>query len=162
MKKIITEIKTDHIDFSWHDIVSQLSNSFRLTVEESNSLEKSKIAKLIGALPFLANCTNPERVALNHLSTYMVALKGSKSLSYHTSLDDSDVLSRLDEINTFKSGGKQENKYNPINAGVWDYKILVDSLISDIEEIECKIMDEYFSISDAVFSSWSYDANRFK
>lgn len=175
------DINIDHS--SWIGIVGQLKISFRLTDNEVKKLEESKIARLIGAIPFLAKCDNPERKAINHLSTYLAAARGSKVLSLHNLDDDRDILARLEEINTFTSGDPKiiekgmkllalnmvhdylrdmeedrlNNKYNPLNSGVWNYQKVVDQLITDINSIECKEMDELFSTSDAVFSVWDND-----
>lgn len=166
--------------YNWDGFVKQPTISFRLSEKEGITPNETKVAQLIGAIPFLAKSNNPERKAINHLSTYLAAARGSKVLSRHTVENDNDILTRLEEINTFTSGDpniieksmkllalnmvhdylrdmeedRLNKKYNPLNSGVWNYQEIVDQLITDINSIECKEMDEFFSTSDGVFSQW--------
>lgn len=169
-------------EFNWDHQVSQISESFRFNDKERASLRESKIAKLIGVLPFLSSCENQERTSLRHLATYIIASRGSKDVFYHNIFDNNDVLSRLYSINTFVGGDKLviekgmkllalnmvhnylrdieedsiRNKYNPIASGVWNYKLIVKELEHDISKIDYKEMDEYFNIIEAPFSYWGY------
>ncbi|MCK4543880.1 MAG: hypothetical protein KAU17_16730 [Spirochaetales bacterium] len=42
--------------------------------DEKNRFSEHSIPKLIGAIPLLAGSDEPERTALDHLSTYILAL----------------------------------------------------------------------------------------
>lgn len=177
-----TNLKIENeIEFNWNNIVDETAISFRLTNDERRSLYSSRIARLIGALPFLAGCDEAERTSLAHIGTYLVAARGSKTTFNHNYNDDKGVMNRLEEIGHFKGGNqailekgmkllalnmvhgymrdieydKSINKYNPISAGVWDYKLLVKSLTDDIKSIKCSEMDPYGTCESVVFDYWS-------
>lgn len=177
---MINRLKKEENRVNWEHLVEQTAQSFRLTNQERDSLKNTKIAQLIGALPFLANCNQPERTSLAHLSIYLIAMKGSKSEFYHDTRDNNNVLNRLEAINHFDGGDKKiiekgmkllalnmvhdymrdieedslNNKYNPISAGEWDYKTIVRELTADITAIDCPQMDDYFTAVDTPFMYW--------
>lgn len=168
--------------FNWSSLVNQIAISFSLENDEKKLLSKSKVAKLIGALPFLAGCHESERTSLCHLSIYIIAMKGSKSAFNHNIEDDHYIMDRLSAINNFIDGDekiikrgmsllslvmlhgykrdikkdKKLKKYNPISSGKWDYIKLVNELSSVVKSIGCSNMDEYIIIEETVFTYWSY------
>ncbi len=177
---MIEKLRKVEDKFVWESIVQQTAESFRLDDKEKVVLKKSRIAQLIGALPYLANCNQPERTSLTHLSIYLIAMKGSKKAFYHTSDDNDNILNRLDAINHFDGGDKKviekgmkllalnmvhdykrdieedqlNNKYNPINCGVWNYLEIVAQLTKDISLIDSPDMDEYFTAANTPFMYW--------
>lgn len=164
----------------WKHLVEKTAYSFRLDEKERELLEKTKVAKLIGLLPFIARCKNPERTALNHLSAYHIAAKGAKETFYHSIDDDKDILLRLQCINHFMGGDKKilekgmkllalvmihdykrdieidrsKGKYNPISSGRWNYLKLVEQLTNDINSIDTPEIDCIFKTQDTPFLIW--------
>lgn len=177
---MIKKLQKFEDQFVWENMVQQTAESFRLNDKEKTVLNKSRIAQLIGALPYLANCNQPERTSLTHLSIYLIAMKGSKKAFYHNSDDNNDVIKRLDTINHFDGGDKKViekgmkllalnmvhdykrdieedvliNKYNPISCGKWNYKKIVEQLTKDISVIDSPVIDEYFTAADTPFMYW--------
>lgn len=178
---VCSKVKNEKV-FDWQSIVDEMAVSFRLTENEAQSLFKSRIARLIGALPFLASCEEADRTARSHVAIYLIAANGSKKEFCHNGNDNRDVMDRLSEISHFKGGDEKIiekgmkllalnmvhgykrdveydvsiNKYNPVATGDWDYKRLVDSLTEDVKSINFKKMDEYGTCESVVFNAWHY------
>lgn len=167
-------------NYCWELLVDKTAISFRLNIKERELLTKSKVAKLIGLLPFIAGCKYPERTALNHLSAYLIAAKGAKNEFYHTIEDDEKILDRLQCINHFMGGDKKvlekgmkllalvmvhdykrdievdriRGKYNPLTGGMWSYTELVKQLTDDIHSIRSPEIDLIFKTQDTPFLIW--------
>lgn len=184
MKKNVKQhiTKKELIENHWSEIIDEISITFKLDVKEKKSLSNGKVAKLIGVLPLIAQCENPKRIALSHIGTYLIAMKGSKDTFNHDYTDDTEISTRLQQINHFVGGDPDilekgmallalnmiygykrdmdkdcgNNKYNPLNSGKWDYKSAIDEQIKIINNSSCTIVDEYFTIQHAIFSYWAY------
>lgn len=177
MLKINLEVSQS---FSWKLLVKKTAISFRLDEREVKSLEKTKVAKLIGLLPFIAGCDHPERTALHHLATYLIAAKGAKEEFFHNVEDNEDILKRLEGINHFVGGDQKilekgmkllalvmvhdykrdieedrlKGKYNPITDGAWSYHLLVDQLTEDVNSIYAPEIDIIYKTQDTPFLIW--------
>lgn len=165
----------------WLTLSASVAETFRMTEDESQRLFKSKTAKLIAALPLLAGCDQAERTALTHLSVYVLSSRGAARWIFdHTPEDDVDVFRRLASISTFQGGDQVvlgrgmrllalqmicgyardqakdtvTGEYNPLLAGTWDARTLIDGLIAEIQERPCAEMDTIMSIHEAQFQWW--------
>ncbi len=151
----------------WDYIITELSNVFRLTKEETERLYSSNTAKLIAAIPFVAECKEPERTAIAHLCIYEAEILGFQKYFAHLPSDDSDIFKRLRCISDFDGGNKEvidhgmsllalimlegynksktedikAGKYNPLASGKWDYRQIKLKLLTDIEKIENSPLD---------------------
>ena len=147
---------------------------------ERNWLRDKRIAKLIGALPFLAGCEQPERTAVTHLSTYLLSIKETKPFFNADPSDDIDILERLRLIMNFRGGDpniidkgmsllalsmlddyKRDihidetfGKYNPVGAGSFDYESTREKLLSRIDTVACPQMDEILNSDMGGESYW--------
>ncbi len=157
----------------WNQLTEKIASTFRLTENELIGLRKNKVAKLIAAIPFNAECENMERTSLTHLSTYMLAKDPAcKPVFSHNESDDSHILNRIKPLNTFRGGlnsiikrginllgliqledhqhdleiDKKENKYNPILNGIWNYTKQRKMLVSAIGGTPCPAMDKVMTI----------------
>lgn len=154
----------------WDYIITELSNVFRLTKEETERLYSSNTAKLIAAIPFVAECKEPERTAIAHLCIYEAEILGFQKYCAHLPSDDSDIFNRLRCISYFDGGNKKvidhgmallalimlegynksktedkkNNTYNPLVSGEWDYISSKQLLLSKISEIDCTELDTLF------------------
>ncbi len=164
----------------WEEMVDKITGTFRLGVAESESLKQNPVAKLIGAIPVIAECENSERTALAHLGTYMLAKDPAcKSDFGHTAEDDEDFLKRIQLMNHFQGGDRSiiekgmnllaliqledhrhdaaedeaAGKYNPVSAGKWDYENTRDRLISRIRGVESRELDEVMT-AETVPAYW--------
>lgn len=169
-------------EYKWKEIVEVVSVTFNMNAEEIVRFKKNKIAKLIGALPFLAGCNEPSRTSLSNLATYIIAAKGGKKIFNHSPNDDLEIMNRLKTISSFDGGNKDiitkglnllclnmvhgykkdcekditNNKYNPVTTQKWNYLRTVKSLTEKAQSIKCSEMDEILGITETVFSYWSY------
>jgi hypothetical protein len=151
-----------------------------MSEEETQKLKEKNVAKLIAALPFLAECEDAERTAVSHLGTYILSLRETKHYFNATSGDNDSVFKRLRLISNFK-GGKKEiiargmsilalnmvddykrdvtldeiiGKYNPVGDRAWDYEKTREKLIKTIEAIDCPEMDTIYSEGPGTMDWW--------
>lgn len=104
------------------------------------------LVRLIAALPFLAHCSHPQRIAILHTNAYfLMAQKGRLKTTFsHDVLDDENLMGRLHPLNCFYDG-----KYNPVNSGAWQTEIIRKKLISEIESIPNPEMEQIFPLEMA-------------
>lgn len=171
-------IVTEFLGTHWPDAVKSIEQSFRLTVDEAARLHHSKIARMIAFLPHYAGCFAPQRTAVAHLSTFMVANKGGRNLFDHNQDDDIELRTRLLPISHFVGGDSKKisrgmkllqltmirgylndiekdqksGEYNPFLSGSWN-PAEKDELIADLEADPDPGMDEVYSIADALEKS---------
>lgn len=166
---------------TWNTVSQAAAAAFRLDAEETFWLVRSKTARLIAALPYLAGCDQAERTALAHVGVYLMASRNaSRAVFDHAPSDDADLLRRLATIGHFEGGdpvvlergmkllalqmicgyARDQAKdtvtgeYNPLLSGSWDATDLVDRLSRDIVDTECPEMDALFTTQDAKFTWW--------
>lgn len=177
MKKAHISVRPDSVKMferEWPIMTEALSLAFRMTEEEREKLSELPIARLIGAIPFLAECENPERTAVAHLGTYLLSVRETKPYFNANENDDRDILDRLHLIMQF-DGGRREiidrgmalialsmitdyqrdiqidaatGKYNPVTSGSFSYETVSPELVRKIEEVECPGMDAILSAGD--------------
>jgi hypothetical protein len=165
----------------WQEIASIIASSFAMSKARADKLRTSATAKLIAAIPFLAGCREPERTALAHLATYIVASdEAAQAVFDHKPGDDYDVFARLAPIAGFEGGDpaiinrgmkllainliagyrrdletdRSSGHYNPIRAGTWNADDKLLSLTSSIASIPCEEMDQIMTSERATNSWW--------
>lgn len=165
----------------WHGIVKKMAPVYRLTANEEKLLKANRVAKLIAAIPYLAECRNPERSAIGNVSSYMIAKHSSlREVFDHIPADDKNIGCRLQGISRFEGGNQavidrgmnilyltmvcnyqkdlqsdtELGKYNPIASGTWNYESLVHSLLADIAETPCPEMDKIFGAEEGTRGFW--------
>ena len=136
-----------YTDTDWNRLAASAAEACRMDESEGGSLRSSRAARIVGALPFLAGCRNPERTALAHLAVLVLASRGSSRAVFdHGPGDDRDPLARLEPIARFPGGdpavirkgmallgllllgGYERDRakdaasgeYNPLNSGAWN------------------------------------------
>jgi len=161
----------------WRDLLSDLSASMNLTEDELKKIEDSSTAKLIAAIPFAADCTNPERYALANLSTYILA---KVNRSVFDMKENESIQDRLSPINNFKDGKKEIirkgmlllelisledhyvdkvedarlKKYNPVLAGKINYDKERDRLVNEIKSINSPEFNEIVDPDSGIKLFW--------
>jgi hypothetical protein len=166
---------------AWMEIAEGVASAFRMTSEEKRALAEHRIAKLIAAIPFLAGCEEAERTAAAHLGTYLLSVQ-EETKPYFNSRpgDDGSVLERLRLISDFKGGDRRVierglallalnmvsdykrdveedarlGKYNPVAAGVWDFKETVTDLQYKILSVECPEMEALLPMEMSPMGFW--------
>ncbi len=168
-------------DRMWNDLVDRTAGLFHFDDPRKEKMANHQVMKLVGALPFLAGCRNPYRIALSHLATYvMAASEGGKDLFLHSFADNSDLFSRLERISHFDGGDpaviqrgmnllalamledhrkdsledRQNRKYNPLNAGAWDYEKMAGELKKAIASVDCPGMEQILSSGPGPDGYW--------
>ena len=68
--EIVTGKFNDRI---WNRLLDMAKEVFSIDEEKTANLRVNPVFKLIGALPFLAGCDEPERTALSHMSIFLLA-----------------------------------------------------------------------------------------
>ncbi len=165
----------------WDHLVDLVSASFRMTDSETEKLRSSKAAKVIGALPYIAGAREPERVAIAHLGTFVLAGRDRSRLVFdHKASDDADVLARLEPIADHPGADKalvdrglrllalmmlagyakdqdkdrDAGEYNPLISGSWSIEPVREALLKDIEGVASQEMDAIVEPRDAVMIWW--------
>ncbi len=164
----------------WLSLGRSLAEACRMTEAESQALDSSKIAQLIGLLPFIAGCQDADRTALSHLAVWVQAKRGfARSVYDHRLADDSDPLRRLAPIATFSGGDpaileigmarlalcmlesyrkdieadQALGNYNPLASGAWDYPSMAGQLQLKAG-IASQELDEILSAAEALSAWW--------
>jgi len=165
----------------WIEIVKKLAITFRFTPYERETLLNNNVAKLIGSIPYLAGCENPERTAVSHVSIYLIAKHPvMRGIYDHQKSDDCDIMHRLFDIQHFIGGNKKiiqrgmelllltmvsnyhkdqtadalMGKYNPVYTKKWKYHTTAELLIKRIKSTPCQEMDEIFSLENGTEGWW--------
>lgn len=154
----------------WNYLVNEITNVFSLSQKETEKLLNSSTAKIIATIPFIANCVEPERTAIAHLTLYLAEIKGFQKYCAHLPSDDKDIYNRLAFISTFEGGNhkiiehgmnilalimlegykesseqdKKNNIYIPIVSKKWDYQIIKNQILLKLSEIEVPQLDNIY------------------
>ena len=145
----------------WENVLSRAGAVLNFGIEKKEQVQNSKMAKLVAAIPYLADCNKAFETSFSHLLIYLMAFdESSKDVYFHKPEDNSDIYSRLFPISSFSGGqieiihccmdlialcmlsnykkdseeDKRIGKYNPINEGQWDYDTLSTELIQKIDK----------------------------
>lgn len=167
----------------WPDLVDSIAGSFAFAPAEREAFASSRVAALIGALPFLATCIEPRRYALSHLGTYVVAARAAAKAAFlHTPADDAFLTRRLEPIGDFPGGDRSviergmdllalvmlggyerdreadaaAGKYNPLNAKAWDLVKARAELAASVAATACPDMDAILDPSAATLTGWNW------
>jgi hypothetical protein len=159
---------------TWEKLYTEIADAFSMGPTRTVKLASNKVAKLIAAIPFLAECENPERAALAHMGTYIVAGSGgAREVFDHKPDDDGDVMTRLAMGTNFEGGNPavlargmrvlawtmvkgyvrkaEENAaagYNPIAARKWDAGPMLARLEAEISAAPNPDMDSILGTAD--------------
>lgn len=169
-----------NVSNDWKTMYEAIAATFRFSDEETSHLANSKVARLIGELPFIAGCEDAERTALAHLSIYLIAARGGKVWFNHQKSDNKDIYSRLGLGMSFIGGDKkiiergidllamvmlsgynrdrvrdlEAGKYNPLNDGSWNFEQLSAQLRKKLESTSCSKLDAILTPEESTLSVW--------
>lgn len=164
----------------WNYMISELSKVFKLSESEKTKLYDNPTAKIIAAIPFVAKCINPERIAISHLGIFLMEINGFQKYCAHLPTDDYDIFVRLERISHFQGGDKKiidhgiallayimlegykkskvydykNNIYNPLNSYKWNYSLIKNKLIKKLSLNPCPALDSLFYTGPAAPSWW--------
>jgi len=98
-------MKPELMNALWGKLADIAVDALRMTDGEAGRFRSSRVARLVGLLPYLAGCDDAERTALSHLATLVVAGRGEARRAFdHAPADDAEPLARLRTISDFKGG----------------------------------------------------------
>lgn len=173
--------ETGFNDQLWDELSRKTSKAFKMRPWTAAKLKKNRTARLIAALPFIAGCEHPERTALAHLATFVLASSGScKRVFDHDESDNVSPTARLAPIADFQGGDKAvieeglarlamilangyqkdlekdkaSGEYNPILAGVWKHESMAMSFKSTIATETVKAIDSVMTKDEALRTYW--------
>ena len=165
----------------WKNVLSRVGAVLNFGIEKKEQVSNSKMAKLIAAVPFIAGCNKATETSFSHLLIYLMSLdESAKDIYFHKEENDSDIYSRLSPIINFSGGNtdiihcsmdlvalcmlsnynndaeedKAIGKYNPINAGKWDYETMSAKLIQNIETTITTSISDIYTVEDSLSGYW--------
>lgn len=165
----------------WSNLTGRAGAVLNFGIEEKEWLKHCKVARLITETPFLAGCEKAEETAFSHLMIYLIASHESgKNIFFHKAADDGDIHTRLFPIGNFLGGDAaiiqcsmdllaltmlagykkdaeddgNRGKYNPLNAGKWNYELEAEKLKARIMETGTPELEELYTTEDALRGYW--------
>jgi hypothetical protein len=164
----------------WETITGHVAEAMRLSVGELDALRRRSTAKLIVALPYIAGCADSDRVAAQHLTTYLLAER-AEAIFDHRRDDDGDVFARLERISHFPGGSsklirrgmnllalimlngyitgtetdRRKSVYNPVLSGEWDPVAIQSRLVKEIRGTDSPEMDKIIDVEQALRGAWN-------
>ncbi len=167
-------------DDFWLTTSKMAAEALRLSISETEALQANRVARLIGAIPALAGCDDADRVAVQHVVTYLVAQR-LEAIFDHRREDDSPLAARLERISHFPGGNRKiiqrgmnlltltmisgyerslladrkNGVYNPIESGSWDDTREKAQLIKAIRSVKSPEMDAILDLEGALHEGWN-------
>lgn len=167
-------------DEYWTNLSRMTAEVLRLAPSELETLRNNRIARLIGAIPLLAECPDADRVAVQHVVTYVAAIRLS-GIFDHRREDDDPIAARLERISHFPGGNRKiiqrgmdlltivmisgyerskvadrrEGVYNPLTSGVWDGDRERSRLVKAVRAVPSPEMDLILDLEGALNGSWN-------
>ena len=187
MKTMVTtrsKLTMAQFEATWNEVADSLADAFRMQPHEREWFKNKPVARLIAAIPLMAGCHDAERTAVAHLGTYLLSIKSTKPYFNATTADDTDIFERL-RLGTNFVGGDQSvidkgmsmlalsmvidyardidedakrGKYNPVDAGSFDYQAVRENLEQRIDSVDCPEMEMILRDFDTKDGWWSLDA----
>jgi len=169
-------------DSTWESLVDEVLNGMPDLKDQRHFILKHRLCRLIGMLPFIAGTTNPVRDGFTNLSLFLLSkFNPVKDVYEHQPQDDKDIMVPLIPYCHFSGGNEKllsrgmhlvamvllmdykknmdrdldENKYNPLNSGQWDFEEVMETLELCIQDIPCPIMDDILSMEYVPFTPWA-------
>ena len=188
LRRVIVTIATKKVrrasqwsESSWSATTDLVAREFGLGDRKLQALRAKGVARLIGAIPFLAGCDNPSELALANLGHYVTSCGIGKKLYAATAENSTNVFGRLNpaqyqggdeaiirrgmslvalnmlaDYNRDVELDRSLGKYNPIGAGDWNYEEKLEELLANVEAVECPEMDEIIGVHTIMNSAWSF------
>lgn len=168
-------------DKTWLLLTATTAKAFRMDAQESKKLAGSRTARLIGSIPYAAGCPQAERLALTHLSAFVLASRDpARAIFDHKPSDDNNPLTRLQCISDFPGGDAaairkgmallglimysgyrhdqvkdvENDEYNPLTSGVWAISRIEELLIPEIPLSIAPELDDLMTVDEALKAWW--------
>lgn len=165
----------------WQELQTYVIKSTSLNNQEQELLSQSLVAKILGAIPYLAGCDNPDQLAVLEVSLYIVAMRNKELFSHRekqtirerintgflSPLREGDpnivdfglTLLELISLNDHKSDLTSDllNEHsNPLTDGNILYFPSKQILIKKLESFDSKIYQSFQNLipGDVTAASW--------
>jgi hypothetical protein len=166
-------------EHTWATISRIVAERLRYSIGELEELRENHTAKLITAIPYIAGCSNADRIAAQHLTTYLLA-QSAEAVFDHRETDDRDLFARLERISHFPDGSKElihrgmsllslimlagyerdvqtdrsRSVYNPIGSGSWNAEEIKARQVRRVRSIPSPEMDHIVDLEHALRGDW--------
>jgi hypothetical protein len=165
----------------WETVSSRARALLNYGIIKAEWLQKSRMARFIAAVPYLAKCGKATETSFAHLLLYLASLdESARAIFFHKPEDDGDIYNRLLPILNFHNGNeatlnccrdllalcmvsnyqkdaeadKIAGKYNPLNAGFWVAQPLIEKLEASIKAKITPEIAEYYTVEEALRGYW--------
>jgi len=165
----------------WDKISSRVRAVLNYGITKTAWLQKSRMARLVASVPFLAGCEKAEETSFTNLTIYLMSLDESvRDIYFHKPDDDEDIYRRLFPISHFVGGdiriiqccldlmalsmvsNYQKDvesdtalgKYNPVAEGKWNFQAISGKLVEAIKQTITPEISAIFSVDDALPGLW--------
>jgi hypothetical protein len=172
-------------DSTWESLVCEVLKGMPGIEDNKDFILKHRLCRLIGMLPFIAGTDNPFRDGYTNLSLFLLSKFNPVTDVYsHQHQDDSDIMHTLIPYCHFSGGDEKllsrgmhlvamvllmdykinrdrdldQNRYNPLNSGKWNYEDVMDTLGLCVRDISCPLMDNILSVEYIPFTPWALGA----
>ena len=167
---------------TWESLVDEVLMGMPQFKDKKQIIQDHRLCRLIGMLPFLASTDNPFRDGFTNLSLFLLSKDSPFGNVYndqpnehmdimrplipfcHFSGGDERLLSRgmhlvamvlLNEYKRNMDRDLDENRYNPLNSGQWNYQAVMETLSLCVDEVPCPLMDDILSREFLPFTNWA-------
>lgn len=167
-------------EHTWNTISRIVAEQLRYSLGELERLRGNRTAKLIAAIPYIAECRDADRISTQHLSTYVLAQR-AEAIYDHREADDRDLFARLERISHFTAGKEEvirrgmnllalimisgyehsvetdraQSVYNPIWSNAWNGEEIRTRLVKRIRSTPCPEMDQILDLEHALRGNWN-------
>lgn len=179
------DITQYNLNKNWKNLVTEVLKGIPELEESREYIMNHRLCRLIGMLPFIAGTEQPLRDGFANLSLFLLSKHNPLSdVHEHKPQDDQDIMLTLIPYCHFTGGDERilsrgmhliamvllvdykknmdrdldQNHYNPLNSGQWDYDEIMETLSLCIEEVHCPPMDEILSVNYIPFTPWAVGA----
>jgi hypothetical protein len=88
---LISQERTISLETKWKEVSGRAKRGLKLDKAEQECLDRSSVARYIAALPYAADCKDPDRMALILLSLYVIDLRGGSPFDIRASDQDGSL-----------------------------------------------------------------------
>lgn len=172
-------------DITWEALVDEVLKGMPGSLEDRSSILNHRLCRLIGMLPFIAGTEHPFRDGFTNLSLFLLSKHNPvKDVYEHQPQDDKDIMHPLIPFCHFSGGDEKilsrgmhlvamkllmeykknmdvdldQNRYNPLNSGQWNYPAIMETLNNCVQEVDCPHMDEILTVEYLPFVPWAIGA----
>ncbi len=167
---------------AWESLVDEVLMGMPQFTDKRQAIIEHRLCRLIGMLPYIASTDNPVQDSFTNLSLFLLSKDSPVADVYndhpqqhmdimrplipfcHFTGGDERLLSRgmhlvamvlLMDYRKNMDRDLDENRYNPLNSGQWNYQSVMETLSLCVEEVPCPLMDDILSKDYLPFTDWA-------